>query len=186
MGLVELLLLSLSLGMDTFAVSICKGLSMKRLDMKKGIIMGLYFSFFHFFMLIIGYTLGTSFEKFITSIDHWIAFLLLLIIGFNMVREGLSNNKENFNDRVDFKTMFPLSLATSIDALVVGITFAFLNVNVCFAMLLIAVVVFIMAVIAVRIGNRFGRKYENKAQVFGGIILILLGVKVLLEHLKIL
>ena len=185
MGLLELLLVSISLGMDTLAVSICKGLSMKKFDIKKSIIMGLYFSFFHGFMLIVGYYLGTSFEKFITSTDHWIAFILLFIIGFNMIKSALFDSK-SLNDKVDFTTMFPLAFATSIDALALGITFAFLEVKIIFSGILIIIIVFMMSIIGALIGNKFGNKYEKKAQIAGGIILILLGLKILLEHLGVL
>lgn len=186
MGIIELLLISISLSMDSLAVSICKGLSMKKYNLNKSIIIGLYFSIFHIIMILIGFTLGKAFEELITNIDHWIAFILLLIIGVNMIREAILDEEENFDDNTSFKVMFPLSLATSIDALALGITFSFLKVNLILAILLIGSIVFIVAVIGTKIGNRFGSKYEKKAEILGGIVLILIGLKILLEHLGVL
>ena len=186
MGIIELLLISISLSMDSFAVSICKGLSMKKFDIKKGIVIGLYFCIFHVLMIVFGYTLGNVFENIINSIDHWIAFILLLIIGLNMIKEAILEEDDSSNDKTDIKTMLPLSLATSIDALALGITFSFFKVNLLLSILLIGSIVFIVAVIGTKIGNRFGRKYESKAQILGGIILILIGLKILLEHLGVL
>jgi putative Mn2+ efflux pump MntP len=186
MGIIEILLLGVSLSMDAFAVSICKGLSMKKLNWKKAIIIGLYFGVFQALMPVIGYFLGTTFQSLVTSIDHWIAFVLLVLIGGNMIREAISEDEsQNCNDNVDFKTMIVLAIATSIDALAVGITFAFLDVNVPIAVSLIGITTFIISLIGVKIGNKFGNKYENKAQVAGGVILILIGLKILLEHLGI-
>lgn len=185
MSIIELILISIGLAMDALAVSICKGLSMKKFSLKKPIIIGLYFGIFQGLMPLIGYLLGHSFEKYITSIDHWVAFILLFIIGFNMIKEVLSDENNTYNDKVDFKTMLPLAIATSIDALAVGITFAFLKVNIIPAILLITIITLIISVIGVKIGNTFGNKYEKKAQIAGGIILIIIGIKILLEHLKI-
>lgn len=187
MGVLEVLLIGLGLAMDSFAVSVCKGLSMKKMNLKSSIIIGLYFGGFQALMPVIGYFLGSIFESFITSIDHWIAFLLLTIIGINMIREAIGGEDNgNSNDRVDFKTMIVLAVATSIDALAIGITFAFLNVNLLFASSTIGIITFILSVIGVKIGNKFGDKYEKKACLFGGTILILIGLKILLEHLGIL
>jgi putative Mn2+ efflux pump MntP len=187
MGIIEILLLGISLAMDAFAVSICKGLSMKKVDWKKAIIIGLYFGVFQALMPVIGYFLGSAFQGIVTNIDHWVAFILLSVIGGNMIREALSEDESNnCNDNVDFKTMFILAVATSIDALAVGITFAFLNVNVPLAVSIIGIVTFIISLIGVNIGNKFGSKYENKAEIVGGMVLILLGIKILLEHLGIL
>ena len=183
MGIIEILLTSLGLAMDAFAVAVCKGLSMKKFNKKKGLIIGIYFGVFQGLMPLIGYLLGTTFQSLITSIDHWIAFILLGFIGGNMLKEGLSKECEKNNDKVDFKTMLPLAIATSIDALAVGITFAFLKVNIVFAVLSIGIITFVMSYIGVKIGNKFGNKYEKKAQLLGGIILILIGTKILLEHL---
>ena len=137
-------------------------------------------------MLLLGYFLGTTFEGVVTNIDHWIAFILLSIIGIKMVKESFSKETKNYNDDVSVKTMLILSIATSIDALAVGITFAFFNVNLLLAITLIGIITFALSVIGTKIGNRFGDKYENNAEFLGGVILILLGIKILLEHLGIL
>lgn len=186
MGIIELLLLSIGLGMDAFAVSICKGISMKKMNWKKACIIGLYFGGFQAIMPILGYFLGSTFESIITSLDHWIAFILLGIIGGNMIKDSFSKECDNFDDNVNFKTMIVLAIATSIDALAVGITFAFLKVNLVLAISLIGIITFILSVVGTKVGNRFGDKYEKKAELVGGIILILLGTKILLEHLNIL
>lgn len=187
MGITELIVLSLGLAMDAFAVSICKGLSMKKMNWKKAIIIGLYFGGFQALMPTIGYFLSKGFENFVTSIDHWIAFILLSIIGGNMIKEAFSEeSSENCNDNVGFKTMIVLAIATSIDALAVGITFAFLNVNLILAITLIGITTFVLSIIGTKVGNVFGDRYENKAELFGGAILIFLGIKILLEHLNIL
>jgi len=183
MGELEVLLISIGLAMDAFAVSICKGLSMKRMSWKKAIIVGIYFGIFQALMPAIGYFLGATFEDFVTKIDHWIAFGLLVFIGANMLKEAFAKDAENHNDSVDFKTMVVLAIATSIDALAIGITFAFLKVNLILATLMIGIVTFIICVIGVKIGNKFGDKYERKAETVGGLILILMGIKILLEHL---
>ena len=185
MGVLELVLLSIGLGMDAFAVSVCKGISMKKMNWKKAIIIGLYFGGFQALMPVIGYYLGSAFESLITNVDHWIAFILLGIIGGKMIKDSFGDESENCNDDVSFKTMFVLAVATSIDALAIGITFAFLNVNLGLAVSLIGIITFILAVAGTKIGNRFGDKYEKKAEFVGGVILILLGVKILLEHLNI-
>lgn len=187
MGLVELILIAVSLAMDAFAVSICKGLSMKKMDWKKAIIIGLYFGIFQAGMPVIGYFLGVGFEESIKFVDHWIAFGLLAFIGGNMIKEALSNDEDDeIDDKVDFKTMIILAIATSIDALAVGVTFAFLEVNIILAVSLIGILTFIISCIGVKIGNVFGDKYEKKAEITGGIVLILIGLKILLEHLGIL
>ena len=185
MGGLEILLISIGLAMDAFAVSICKGLSLKTMSWKKAIIVGLYFGFFQALMPLIGYFLGATFESVVTKVDHWIAFILLGIIGINMLKEAFGNDEENQNDKVDFKTMIILAIATSIDALAVGITFAFLKVNMVIATIMIGIVTFAICVIGVKIGNKFGDKYERKAEVVGGLILIFIGIKILLEHLGI-
>ena len=164
MGVVELLLLSIGLAMDAFAVSICKGISMKKMNWKKAIIIGLYFGGFQALMPTLGYFLGTAFQSLITSVDHWIAFVLLGIIGGEMIKESFEIDSENQNDDVSFKTMIILAIATSIDALAVGITFAFLNVNLGLAVSLIGIITFILAVAGTKIGNRFGDNYEKKAE----------------------
>ena len=167
MGVLELLLLSIGLAMDAFAVSICKGISMKKMNWKKAIIIGLYFGGFQALMPTLGYFLGTAFQSLITSVDHWIAFVLLGIIGGEMIKESFEIDSENQNDDVSFKTMIILAIATSIDALAVGITFAFLNVNLVLAVSLIGIITFILAVAGTKIGNRFGYNYEKKAEFVG-------------------
>ncbi len=171
--------------MDAFAVSICKGLSMKKMNWKHAIIIGTYFGVFQAGMPILGFILGKSFEQKITSIDHWIAFILLGYIGVKMIKEAISEKEENVNDTVDVKTMLILAIATSIDALAVGITFAFFKVNILFAAVLIGMVTFLLSIFGVKLGNKFGDKYERKSEIAGGLILIFMGTKILLEHLGI-
>lgn len=185
MGILEISLLGIGLAMDAFAVSICKGLSMKKMNWKNAIIIALYFGIFQALMPMIGYFLGTTFESFVTTFDHWIAFILLALIGGNMIKESFDNEDEKKNDKVDFKTMIVLALATSIDALAVGITFAFFDVNLLLAVAIIGIITFIISILGVKIGNKFGDKYQNKAELIGGIILVILGIKILLEHLNI-
>lgn len=187
MGSIEIIFLSIGLAMDAFAVATCKGLAMKSMNWKKSIIVATYFGSFQALMPIIGYILGVSFQEKIINIDHWIAFILLSAIGINMLKEAFNTNDENNkDDSVDFKNMIILAIATSIDALAVGITFAFLKCNILISALCIGIITFILSLIGVKIGNIFGAKYEKRAQVIGGIILIILGTKILLEHLKIL
>ena len=185
MGILEILLLGIGLAMDAFAVSICKGLSMKKMNWKNAIIIALYFGVFQALMPMIGYFLGTTFESLVTTFDHWIAFVLLSVIGGNMIKESFDKEEEKKNDNVDFKTMIVLALATSIDALAVGITFAFLDVNLLLAISIIGIVTFIISMLGVKVGNKFGDRYQNKAELVGGIILVVLGIKILLEHLGI-
>lgn len=185
MEIYEILLIGIGLAMDAFAVSICKGLSMKKMNWKNAIIIALYFGIFQALMPLIGYFLGMTFESIVTSFDHWVAFALLTLIGGGMIKESFDDEDEKKNDRVDFKTMVVLAIATSIDALAVGITFAFFDVNIVLAVSIIGIITFIISVLGVKIGNRFGDKYQNKAQLMGGIILVLLGFKILLEHLGI-
>ena len=186
MDLLTSLTLAVGLAMDAFAVSICKGLAMREKVLKKGIIVGLWFGGFQALMPTIGFFLGTQFKDQITSIDHWIAFVLLGLIGINMVKEALSNDEEQADDSIAVKEMFMLAVATSIDALAVGITFAFLNVHIVSAASMIGVCTFLISFAGVKIGNIFGTKYKSKAELAGGIILILLGFKILFEHLHIL
>lgn len=185
MKVFELILLSVGLAMDAFAVSMCKGLSMKKLNTKKAIIIASYFGFFQAVMPLIGYGLGISFQEKIMNIDHWIAFILLSAIGINMIKETFKNENDECNDNVNFKTMIVLAIATSIDALAVGITFAFLKCNILTSILFIGIITFLISLIGVKLGNIFGSKYEKKSQIFGGVILILLGLKILLEHLNV-
>lgn len=186
MTLVELFLIAVGLSMDAFAVSICKGLSMQKCTLKKSTIVGLWFGIFQAGMPLIGYILGVQFQDLITSIDHWIAFVLLGIIGGNMIKEALSDEEEEADESLDVKTMFGLAVATSIDALAVGVTFAFLRVDIVPAVSFIGVCTFTISAVGVKIGNIFGTKYKSKAELAGGAILILMGLKILLEHLGIL
>lgn len=186
MSLWELFVIAVGLSMDAFAVSICKGLSVRRLKPKHVLIAGLYFGGFQALMPLLGYFLGKQFQSLITSADHWIAFILLGLIGFNMIREAKNGDEENLNDSMGVKAMLPLAVATSIDALAVGITFAFLQVQIAPAISFIGVTTFLLSAAGVKIGNVFGMKYKAKAELFGGIVLILMGLKILLEHLGIL
>ncbi|WP_415990374.1 manganese efflux pump MntP family protein [Intestinibacter bartlettii] len=227
MGLLELFILAIGLSMDAFAVSICKGLALPKINLKSAGIVGLWFGVFQALMPLIGYLLGVNFRSYIVSIDHWIAFVLLALIGANMIKEALSDDDEEeeaeirnlkrgpeegtigvcsldscsisptgqvalsradnrIKEILGFKTMFLLAVATSIDALAMGVTFAFLNVNIIPAISFIGVVTFTCSAIGVKIGNVFGLKYKSKAEIAGGVILILLGCKILIEHLGIL
>lgn len=185
MEIIEILLISIGLAMDAFAVAVCKGLAMAKMNWKKAIIIGLYFGIFQAIMPIIGYYLGESFQGLVTSVDHWIIFGLLTLIGGNMIKEALDKEKKEANDNIDVKTMIILAIATSIDALAIGITLAFFEINLTLAVSLIGIIAFIFSILGVKIGNKFGEKYERKAEIAGGIILIIIGVKILLEHLQI-
>lgn len=185
MDLFTLFILAVGLSMDAFAVSICKGLAMQKITIKKAGIVGLWFGGFQALMPVIGYLLGSTFKDKITAIDHWIAFILLAIIGANMIKEALSKEEEKEDASLNPKEMFVLAIATSIDALAVGISMAFLRVNILSAVSTIGITTFILASIGVLIGNKFGVKYKDKATIAGGVILILIGAKILLEHLGI-
>lgn len=182
MSTIEIILIGVGLAMDAFAVAVCKGLSIKKIDVKKELIVGSYFGLFQGLMPLLGFLLGTTFQDIIIKIDHWVAFLLLSVIGSNMIKDSFSKESENINDKVDFKTMFPLAIATSVDALAVGITFAFLKVNIVLASSVIAITTLLLSILGVKIGNKFGNKYEKKAEFVGGAILILIGLKILIEH----
>ena len=184
MGFFELLLIAVGLSMDAFAVSICKGLSLKNLKKRHAALVGLYFGGFQFLMPVLGWALGYRFEHVIVSVDHWIAFGLLTVIGVSMIREA--RHADELDDDLGFKTMLLLALATSIDALAVGVTFAFLQVRILPAASLIGVTTFLLSVVGVYIGHLFGLRYKAKAEIAGGVILIFIGVKILLEHLGIL
>lgn len=190
MSVVELFILAVGLSMDAFAVAICKGLCMRKVTIKKAGIVGLYFGLFQAGMPIIGYILGSQFSDKISSIDHWIAFILLSLIGISMIKESLEKEEKNECktevEELSFKNMSVLAVATSIDALAVGVTFAFLKVNIIPAVSFIGITTLVLSMIGVKIGNIFGVKYKSKAEMVGGIILILMGVKILLEHLGIL
>lgn len=184
MNFLTILSLAVALSMDAFSVSICKGLATKKFSIKTAFSCGIWFGFFQALMPVIGYFLGVQFESLITSIDHWIAFGLLFLIGANMIREAFSDEDEKKSSKNDAETMFLLAIATSIDALAVGVTFAFLQVDIWKAVLIIGVTTFIFSFAGVAIGNFFGSKYSKPASVVGGVILILIGVKILLEHLN--
>ena len=186
MDIWTLLVLAIGVSMDAFAVSICKGLAMKQIKFKHMLIVGLWFGGFQALMPLIGYFLGIQFETYITAYDHWIAFILLALIGGNMIKETLSNEEETADASLAVKIMLVLAIATSIDALALGVTFAFLQVNIWEAVSFIGVVTFLFSVAGLKIGNVFGTKYKSKAEFVGGVILILLGIKILLEHLGIL
>lgn len=182
LGIWELFVLAVGLSMDAFAVSICKGLSVMELKPKHALITGLYFGGFQALMPLLGYLLGKQFESLITNVDHWIAFVLLLLIGINMIRESRKKTEE-MNASFRPSVMLPLAVATSIDALAIGVTFAFLQVNIVYAVGFIGVTTFLLSAVGVKIGNVFGLKFKSKAEIAGGVVLILMGVKILLEHL---
>ena len=190
MGFAELLLLAVGLSMDAFAVSICKGLAMKRTTLKAELTCGVWFGGFQALMPLIGFFLGTLFAAAIQAVDHWIAFGLLAIIGVNMLKEALSKEEAcgcGGNADLSVKTMFIMALATSIDALAVGISLAMVgNVNIFFAVTMIGICTCLLSMLGVKIGNVFGSRFEAKAEIAGGVILILLGLKILLEHLGVL
>lgn len=183
MSFIEVLLIGIGLSMDAFSVSICKGLTTKQFSWKMALTCGLWFGFFQALMPLIGYFLGSQFEQYITAVDHWIAFGLLLLIGANMIREAFSKEEESSDSSLDFKTMLLLAIATSIDALAVGISFACIQVKIWSSVLIIGLTTFAFSVLGVKIGNVFGSKFEKSAEIIGGIILILIGLKILLEHL---
>ena len=191
MSIIEIILLSFGLAMDAFAVSICKGLTLKKMDWKKSLITGGYFGVFQAIMPLIGYFLIKLFKQneaisnFITKYDHWIAFILLIIIGINMIRESFA--KEEVDGNFGFKTMFVLAIATSIDALSVGITFATMElaINIYWTVLIIGGITFILSALGVFIGNVFGLKFKQPAEIVGGVVLILIGLKILLNGLGI-
>lgn len=187
MGLAELFILAVGLSMDAFAVAICKGLCTKDPSARHYLCIGLWFGGFQALMPSLGYLLGSAFEAYITAVDHWIAFILLGLIGGGMIRNGLSKEEESANDSFSFRTMLPLAVATSIDALAVGVTFALLpNVNLTAAVLFIGVTTFVLSAAGLRIGHVFGLKYKSRAEIAGGVILVLMGLKILLEHLGVL
>ena len=184
MGVAELIILAVGLAMDAFAVSICKGLAMKKTGIKECAIVGLWFGGFQAAMPLIGYFLGKAFEKYITSLDHWIAFILLGLIGAMMIKESFEKDEDEADASLSVKTMVVMAIATSIDALAIGISFGVLpDVNITLAVALIGIITLALCMVGVKVGNVFGSKYKSKAELAGGIILILLGTKILLEHL---
>jgi len=186
MELWEIAIIAIGLSMDAFAVAICKGLSVQKVKSIHILVTGLWFGGFQALMPLIGYLLGTRFESLITDIDHWIAFILLGLIGGNMVWEAVKGETEEMNDSFGIKAMFPMAVATSIDALAVGVTFAFLNENIAPAVTFIGTITFVLSSVGVLVGNLFGAKFKSKAELAGGIVLILMGTKILLEHLAVL
>lgn len=182
---IELILLSVGLAMDAFAVAICKGLNMRRINYKNALILALFFGGFQALMPLIGWLLGKQFEQYITSVDHWIAFILLSIIGIQMIVEAFKkeDEKEEDADKLDLKEYFMLAVATSIDALAVGISLAFLNVSLVKSISFIGIITFVLSFAGVFIGNKFGARFKKKAEIAGGVILILIALKILLEHL---
>ena len=188
MGFIELLLLAVSLSMDAFAVSVCKGLALPRITGKQACLVGAWFGGFQMLMPALGYLLGSAFAQYITSFDHWIAFVLLAVIGANMIKESRSDG-EQADGSLTWRAMLPLAVATSIDALAVGVTFAFLierTGELLFAFAIIGVTTFSLSAAGVRLGHTVGAKYKSRAELVGGVIHILLGLKILLEHLGVL
>ncbi len=179
----EVLLIAVGVSMDAFAVAICKGLSSKGKLLRTATACGLWFGFFQFLMPVIGFFLGTIFAGLIESVDHWVAFVLLGLIGGNMLKEAFSKKEEEISNDLSFGKMLVFALATSVDALAIGITFALLNVNIWLCAGIIGVCTFTFSFVGAIIGKKFGEKHKNKAEIFGGIILILLGIKILIEHL---
>ena len=185
MGFLELMLLAVGLSMDALAVSICKGLAMDRVTLGRMVLVGLWFGGFQGLMPLLGWLLGSRFSLYITAIDHWIAFVLLALIGFNMIKESREEEEEEEKPYagVNFKELLILAVATSIDALAVGVTFAFLQVNIVPAITIIGCTTFVISIAGVYVGNVFGSRYKSRAELTGGVILILIGLKILLEHL---
>ena len=186
MSLFELFLIAVGLSMDAFAVAICKGLATGRVKLGQMVIVGLWFGIFQALMPLIGYLLGVNFSTLIQSVDHWIAFVLLGLIGANMIREALGGDEECCNEEdasYSIRAMLPLAIATSIDALAVGVSFAFLSVDIVPAVSFIGVCTFILSAFGLKIGSVFGLRFKKKAEIAGGVILILMGAKILLEHL---
>ena len=186
MSILELFVIAVGLSMDAFAVAICKGLSVERAEVKHCLITGLYFGGFQALMPLLGFFLGGKFQTLITRYDHWIAFVLLGFIGGNMIRESLDKEQDELPPSFDVRAMLPLAVATSIDALAVGVTFAFLQVNILWAVTLIGLTTFAFSWAGVKVGNLFGAKFKSRAEFFGGVVLILMGIKILLEHLGVL
>lgn len=187
MGFVELFLIAVGLSMDAFAVSVCKGLCMKRLNLRQAVVIALFFGGFQALMPLVGWALGTQFEKYITPVDHWIAFVLLAIIGSKMLWDAFHEDDEGAacpaDDKLDLRELVMLAVATSIDALAVGITFAFLRVDILTSVGLIGATTFVLSIVGVAVGHRFGTRYEKPATIAGGVVLVLIGLKILLEHL---
>lgn len=183
MGILDLIITGIALSMDAFALSIGKGLSVKSLQVRHSLIVGTYFGGFQALMPLLGFILASSFAEYIRRFDHWIAFTLLALIGANMIREALTGGDEKENASFGIKTMLPLALATSIDALATGVTFAMTRTNIWIAIAISGATTFLFSAAGLKIGNVFGNKYRAKAELLGGVILILMGIKILIEHL---
>ncbi len=182
MDFVSVLLIGIGLSMDAFAVSLCKGLALKNPSVKSIVVIGLWFGAFQMIMPIIGYYLGSSFYSLIDGYDHWIAFILLAAIGLNMVRESFSDEDEGIDGSIGVGTMFVLAIATSIDALAVGISLAMTGDGIFVSASIIGITTFVLSAVAVKLGSRFGDRFGNRAELLGGVILLLIGLKILLEH----
>lgn len=186
MGFIEIFMIALGLSMDAFAVSVCKGLSVCKIKKRHYLLAGLWFGGFQALMPAIGYFVGSFFSDYITAFDHWIAFALLVLIGANMIKESFSKDEccDNTDASFGFKTMFLMAVATSIDALAVGVSFAIISdINIVLAVSLIGITTFVLSALGIKIGNIFGLKFKSKAELAGGVILVLIGLKILLEHL---
>ncbi len=183
MGIVELFILAVGLSMDAFAVAVCKGLAMRESKPKSMVVVGAWFGGFQALMPLVGFAVGVQFSEAIQAVDHWLAFLLLAAIGGSMIKEALSKDDEPADASLAPKAMLLLALATSIDALAVGVSFAFLNVDIVPAVLFIGVTTFCLSAAGVKVGSIFGSKYKSRAELLGGCILVLLGTKILIEHL---
>ena len=182
MGVFELLIIAVGVSMDAFAVSICKGLSIRRIKSSNAVSAGLWFGGFQALMPLIGYCLGVSFADFVSEVDHWIAFVLLCIIGAKMIKESFENESCDLSADFSWRSMLPMAIATSIDALAIGVSFAFLGVNIWWAVFMIGVITGLFSACGVYIGNAFGCRYKSKAEFVGGAILCLMGIKILIEH----
>lgn len=183
MRLLEIIVIAVGLSMDAFAVSICKGLSVRKVQLRHALITGLYFGGFQMAMPLCGYLLGARFQAFVANVDHWFTFVLLTLIGANMIYASVTAEPEEVSNSFHWKAMLPLALATSMDALAVGVTFAFLQVDIVQAVCCIGLTTFVLSCIGVSIGNLFGEKYKIYAERLGGAVLILMGFRILLEHL---
>ncbi len=183
MGHIELFIIAVGLSMDAFAVAIAKGLSVQQVTSRYSLCVGGWFGSFQALMPLLGFYLGITFSKFVSSVDHWIAFILLGLIGFNMIREAAACEKVVPDPDFSARTMFLMAVATSIDALAVGVSFAVLSVDIWSAVAIIGVTTFVLSIVGLKIGNIFGCRYKSKAEFFGGLVLLLLGVKILVEHI---
>ena len=183
MSFLELLLVAVGLSMDAFAVAVCRGLEMRRIDYRQALLIAVFFGGFQALMPVVGYLLGAGFEHYISAFDHWIAFALLAFIGGKMIWEAVRGGEEEQPQELDLKMLLMMAVATSIDALAVGITFAFLRMGILSSALTIGATTFLISFGGVAAGNRFGARYKQKAEIVGGVVLVLIGVKILLEHL---